>query len=374
MTWVAIVFDLIHKIKEMDLHGDTQANEELKKIEKFTKEHLVKESQLFENSLIDLLQKKFELISAQEAIDIQRLYDDRNRCAHPSMTDGTEVFKPSKETARYHLTRASEIVLSQPPRQGKKAIEIAENDINSTMTTDELNVIKNYLRGNLLHRSKESLERNWLRVCIKNIVKHNKRHKWPNTLEANIQLVNIPPSDVVETLNTLLYGIDEERIPYVFIVLSIIEDLWEKLNITDKTKLSAFIDQVADKELVWGLQYAEKVPQLSERVFNKLAVIKHDLLIHCFPQKPTNKILDLIADRYEKSSNYAEACDIAKGLFFDRMHAYSKEQQERILLSGLLNKQVGESSYYPKVKEIIAQDGKLTHDEISQIESKITSS
>ncbi len=74
---------------------------------------------------------KFELISSVEKSDIERLFEDRSRCAHPSMTSLEEPFEATAELARYHLRSAVMHLLQRPPVQGRSARERIFQDIKS---------------------------------------------------------------------------------------------------------------------------------------------------------------------------------------------------------------------------------------------------
>ncbi len=99
-TWIAVVFDFLHKLEELRLTGDKNAKTRLEEFEKFRKNEDVVGSQTFERKIPDMAKNEFELISAVEHEDLLRLQKDRHRCAHPSMTVAGEAFQPSAEFAR----------------------------------------------------------------------------------------------------------------------------------------------------------------------------------------------------------------------------------------------------------------------------------
>ena len=63
------------------------------------------------------------MISNNEFIDLERLKDDRNRCAHPTFQRIETPYYPTAEQVRYHIKNSILYVLSQPPVQGKYALE-----------------------------------------------------------------------------------------------------------------------------------------------------------------------------------------------------------------------------------------------------------
>jgi hypothetical protein len=105
-TWIAVSFDIIDKLKELSLAGDKEAQKQLEE---------------FENAIKtgNVVKDKFELISHVEFFDLESLQQDRNRCAHPSMTADGEIYNPSAELARVHIRAAVEYLLQYPLAQGK---------------------------------------------------------------------------------------------------------------------------------------------------------------------------------------------------------------------------------------------------------------
>ncbi len=128
-TWIAVVFDLIDKIREMSVAGDKKAAAVLKRFE--THQQQINDENLqginsaleFERNILTTARDDFQFFDVQQMLDLNRLRDDRHRCAHPSFQKIEEPYRPSAEQARLHLRNAIVHVLSQPPIQGKAALE-----------------------------------------------------------------------------------------------------------------------------------------------------------------------------------------------------------------------------------------------------------
>ncbi|AFZ01563.1 hypothetical protein [Calothrix sp. PCC 6303] len=129
--WNAVVFDFLHKLRELELLGDKEASQLLEHFEKLSSEKKVKELWQFESDIPKKALKPFELISIVEMSDIERLFEDRSRCAHPSMTSLEEPFEATAELARYHLRSAVTHLLERPPVQGRAARDRVFQDIKS---------------------------------------------------------------------------------------------------------------------------------------------------------------------------------------------------------------------------------------------------
>ncbi len=76
-TWVAVTYDIIGKLRELEVQGDPAATNSLKP-------QAGRRLQGFENSLLELAADQHEFISGAELTDLVRLREDRNRCAHPA--------------------------------------------------------------------------------------------------------------------------------------------------------------------------------------------------------------------------------------------------------------------------------------------------
>ena len=155
--WNAVVFDFLHKLRELELLGDNEAIGLLQKFEKLSSEKRVKELWQFEANIPNDALTKFELISPLEKSDIERLFEDRSRCAHPSMTSLEEPFEATAELARYHLRSAVTHLLQRPPVQGRAACEKIFQCIKSEYFPVEPELAIKYLQKSPLARARSSL-------------------------------------------------------------------------------------------------------------------------------------------------------------------------------------------------------------------------
>jgi hypothetical protein len=156
--WNAVVFDFLHKLRELELLGDKQAIELLQKFEKISSSSGKKFRELwqFESDIPNAL-TNFELISSVEKSDIERLFNDRSRCAHPSMTSLEEPFEATAELARYHLRSAVTHLLQRPPVQGRAACERIFQGIKSEYFPVEPELAIKYFQKSPLARARFSL-------------------------------------------------------------------------------------------------------------------------------------------------------------------------------------------------------------------------
>ncbi|PTR00268.1 hypothetical protein C8K18_10531 [Paraburkholderia sp. GV068] len=169
-TWIAVAFDLIDKFRELALSGDKEALSQVEAFDAMRAQNDIPRSLTFERSLLDVAKDRFELISPVEHIDLSRLQEDRNRCAHPSMASENEVFSPSAELARVHIRSAVEHLLRHEPSQGKAALTRLVDEVRSPYFPMKLADVRAVLASSPLKRGRTSLVRNFLIVVVKDLL------------------------------------------------------------------------------------------------------------------------------------------------------------------------------------------------------------
>lgn len=149
LTWTAVCADLIDKIATLHQSGEGQAADLTKKVEaaRGKLDHAsVTSMQGVEASILDLA-VTLELIDATQKVQLERLREDRNLCAHPSLRPLGELFVPSLEYARAHLVAALDAVLIHPASQGRKVVEaFAAHILNPGFVGDPLHIAHAFFR------------------------------------------------------------------------------------------------------------------------------------------------------------------------------------------------------------------------------------
>ncbi len=127
-TWIAVVFDLVDKIRDLALTNDPVASRINTRYETYItqinagNDQGVKNALEFERSIINTCGRDLEFFDHQQMRDLERLREDRHQCAHPSFQRAGVPHRPTAELARVHLRNAVEHVLSKAPIQGRTAI------------------------------------------------------------------------------------------------------------------------------------------------------------------------------------------------------------------------------------------------------------
>lgn len=138
ISWISVVYDIIQKIRELEIMGDKAAQKHFQEIGTFLgkSDEQIKKAQDFEGRILDIAYD-MEMINRFEYEALHRIKDDRNKCAHPALISLDNLFQPSAELARMHIRSVIECVLQNPPLQGKAAIDKFEKRISSDVFPDD---------------------------------------------------------------------------------------------------------------------------------------------------------------------------------------------------------------------------------------------
>lgn len=181
MTGISVLYDVIQKIRELAFAGDAEAERQNSYFQELRERNDIKAMLDFERNLLESARDKFQLISHVEFIDLARLVEDRNRCAHPSFKSESDTFQPSAELARVHLTSAVDHLLSHEPAQGKYALDSIMRDIESKYFPYENEKVYESLVHGPLKRGRASLVRNFLVIIAKKYLTEKEGH-WKSGL------------------------------------------------------------------------------------------------------------------------------------------------------------------------------------------------
>lgn len=163
-TWNSVVFDYLHKLSELSQCSNQRAGEFLQTFENIRKggESSLKDALEFERTVLDNAEKEFVLFTPLEKIDLKRLFEDRNRCAHPSMQSVEAPYQPSAELARTHLRNAVEILLERNPVQGRAIEQMMFSEVSGYFFPEDRSKALAYLKEGPMVRVRDSVVRNMI--------------------------------------------------------------------------------------------------------------------------------------------------------------------------------------------------------------------
>jgi hypothetical protein len=170
-TWIAVVYDLIAKYRELSVMDDGAARAFIANWDAATDAQNTKKLLELENSILADAAEKTQVISHTAKTHLDRLRDDRHLCAHPAFSTEADLYEPSAELARLHLVNAIDLVLSQEPLQGNAIIGQYDADVQSPGFPNSHERISDYVEQRYLSRIRPQNVKNFGVVLAKFLLK-----------------------------------------------------------------------------------------------------------------------------------------------------------------------------------------------------------
>jgi hypothetical protein len=353
-TWNAVVFDFIHKLRQLEQTGHKNAQQQLKTFEDIRSKQDISKMLAFEKSVPDLAWKEFEFISPLEHSDLTRLLEDRNRCAHPSMQSLEETFQASAELARYHLRNAVMHLLQHPPVQGRAALELIWNDIRSEYFPTEVEQAVIYFSSGPLSRARKPLIRGVIIGLTKSLLLEDlpqtERSRQFAALQAIGQMYfELSEETIKSELSKIAIQVSDIGLPKVITYLRYLK-AWEYLDEACQTKAKNLIEKVDSTASVPVLIDALNVVELQSIALERVKKLPPELIIQNFqaelpPEYMQPVVKDHIQSKVEifiQSSSSREAATNGRALL-QLTTLLNTEQLEKILDAFCNNNQINEA-------------------------------
>ena len=255
-TWMALVYDIIDKIKELSLTGDKKAKTILDKFNKCREQiekgdqQGVDEALRFERDILDVAKTQLDIIDKIQYEDLIRLKNDRNRCSHPSFRNDDSPYRPSAELARLHMCNAVEYMLSKPPLQGRAALQQIIDTMRSQYFPTKIDDICEELRCSCFNNSTIHLKQRLVDELFFGCFEHE---RFPGKKPAH--LVNIlnacyklyPDAirtQLIKQINKYYVKVEDRAFHILVCIIAKFDgNIWEDLLKPAKTKIIDFISK-----------------------------------------------------------------------------------------------------------------------------------
>ncbi|HVY23910.1 MAG TPA: hypothetical protein VG962_11230 [Steroidobacteraceae bacterium] len=342
-AWIAVCFDVIEKLRELALSGDKEAEMRIDELEKMQRSGDITNALRFERELLKLARDKFELISHLEFIDLERLQEDRNRCAHPSLVSEGRVFSPSAELARVHLYSAVTHLLQHPPVQGKYALDKLVSAVDSEYFPEKKDTAKDSLASGPLRRPRESLVRNFVIVLLKRLIKEdiewNHKRRVAAALASVFELHPHYYADALkEKLSPMLRSLSDQELKRVINFFRMVMDTWQYVEVDLRHRIEAFVSALPVDlldELDFLLRFEPLQKHASSRVSRITRAELKETLFFSLPMEVADRFIAL----YLESRNFNQANEWAKQLAI-YVSDFNEEQIRRIVTGAAGNDQI----------------------------------
>ncbi|WP_348262839.1 hypothetical protein P8935_23990 [Telmatobacter sp. DSM 110680] len=295
-TWIAVLFDFIHKLRELEMAGDNAARQKLATFDAARNTSDLRASLEFERNLVDSARDDFQFISPIEAIDIQRLFDDRNRCAHSSMVSPDEPYMPSAELARTHIYSAVTILLQHPPAQGRSALDRIWADIGSEFFPKDTEEALRFLRDGPLGRARKPVVRDVIIGLTKDVLKERRkqaeRARQIAALRAVFLLYPQDARDVIaEKLSPIFDAVSDQNFDLAIRYISNVQQAWEHIGIPAQLKAVNYVQNGPTETSYRYLPHALDVHALRELALSRIQEVDDDTFAKLIKARPASAFI-----------------------------------------------------------------------------------
>ena len=342
-AYVAVCFDLIEKLKALADSGDGEAKTEERKLQQLQRQNdrsdpnAIKGLLEFERNLLELFRNKFDFFGKNEFDELNRLKEDRNRCAHPTFSRSSIPFSPSAELARLHIRNALVHVLTQHPRQGKAALESLENLVQLKYFPSKVpDAIERFKESELANARPALVNAFADSLCFNSVDKFSpmfKKNFVFIALEALIELhrsVALPR--IGHNINKLLKRTDPDAIFIAGIFALRNPELAELINMSGKAVLNRWVEdpeiKVSRGNLVClGL----RIEWMRESITKVLATLNSAELGNIDYNKIPSEVIAHAAQMYGSARNWTEANKYASDFAIKFASKFSSDDLEFVL-------------------------------------------
>lgn len=366
-TWIAVSFDILDKLKELSLAGDKEAEKQIEVFDKARRAGDIATSLKFERDILAVCKDKLELISPVEFIDLVRLQEDRNRCAHPSMTADGKVFNPSAELARMHIRSAVEHLLQYPPAQGRYALDTLTSEVDSEYFPTDINKAIVAFENSPLKKARDSLIRNFTVVLLKRLINDVKDYKEVYRISTALNAIGVIHGETYrhtlsEKLSSIVRSLEAENLNRVIPLISHVEDSWPYFGVDVKQKFQSYVenlpaDKLEDIEVFLSIADLRKFAEKRLRTATRAEL--DEPLFFIVPKQVSDRIIELYSESrsFDQANNFASTVIRYAG-------DYSKEQIQKIIQTCGKNEQIKYSFEIGSVINTLRKNENVSDEEV----------
>jgi hypothetical protein len=377
-TWIAVVYDFIGKLRDLSFMGDKNAQGKLVEFEAICEKHDVRKSLDFERRLLEVARDDFELLSEIEFIELTRLLEDRHKCAHPSMLNPTQEYRPSAEVARYHLRTAVESFLRHAPAQGKAALERVLMEIEQQYYPDSLDDLRAHLSAGPLGNPRESLLRNFLIVALKHLLApelipeeaapaerlrlRTEQRRRERRLLAMVAALHALHGEAVialvtDRLDQIVSGADDDRLAFAVELVASVGGYWQVLSEAQQRRLQRFVADMPRERLNPTLVRAWETDVFREAAEQRVANFRNldwqALEPGAIPEAWIRRAVNMLIG----STSWDTSNALIRGILIPSIDHLTVEDVERVIEAATTNPDILEAFAFPQFLSLAAGTG-----------------
>ena len=372
-AWVALVYDLIAKYRELSALEDAAASAFVQSWDAATAANEVRRLLQLEAAILDDATQNTQVINRTAHTHLERLREDRHLCAHPAFSAEAELFEPSPELVRLHLANAVDLVLSQEPLQGKAIFELFDIDVQSTGFPTAHTRILDYVEQRYLERVRVQNIRNFGTVLAKSLLKGVPQQWEPQHNKIISSLVAVRDraaqawTDVSLAIVRLIDNLEPENRPRAIAFIAAFPDFWRMLQQPTRTALQETVDNADPAALTeYRILAGVRLPQFRESLLRVIADLDSNGLAYAIAAQPLADLWPRAIETYENSGSFRGSEAKFSELIAPFAGRLDSQQHDRLLDAVIGNGQNWDAaetdSHLLRMLRNAAEDEQPTHD------------
>lgn len=350
-TWLSVVYDVMSKLRELALAGDRAAAAQVAELDQIVREHNTDQSLAFERGILKLARDDFELVSHNEHLDLERLREDRHRCAHPSLNQPGEVYRPSAEAARAHMRVAAESLLAHAPVQGRAAMERVFKEIESELFPTDIGRAEQYLRLGPMGRPRDALLKNVVLALVSSLLTTD--DQMPQKVAAlaglrKLHYAGVEPY-IRKRLSEKAPSLEDDALWRVIFFVSRLPDTWQYVPEVTVLKLKAFVANARLGRFLPPLIRALDVPDLRAVALERVKRMSADELEKAISVIKRREFVDHALEIYGASRGTKAASVAKRQLLMPLLEEFSGDDIDRLIFMASENSSIRESYAFPNL-------------------------
>ncbi|EIX9221969.1 TPA: hypothetical protein MM152_003764 [Klebsiella pneumoniae] len=337
-AWVALVYDLIAKYRELSAMGDAAAAAFLQSWDNATKSGDIPKLLQLEGSIIENATTDTQAVNRIARTHLDRLREDRHLCAHPAFSAEANLFEPSHELVRLHLVNAVEFVLSQDPLQGKAIFDLYDVDVQSPGFPTAYERILDYVEQRYLVRVRAQNIGNFGTVLAKSLLKgvpaqwEELHHKIIISLVAVRERAGNAWPDVSLTIVRLIDSLEPHNRLRVISFIAVFPEFWQRLQEPTRIALQETIENaVPEKFTDYRVLTGVTFPQFRTALLAIIAGLTQQQLADAITFQPLTELLDKAIGYYKDSGSWRGSEENFASLITPFAGRLSQQQFDQLL-------------------------------------------
>ena len=356
-TWIATVYDIISKARELEVQGDGTAAVLIKELDAARDNGNIRKQQELEAALLAKAKEDFEFLTPDEHRHLERLREDRHLCAHPAFASDSSLFTPSSEQVRAHLVHAISHLLAHPPVQGKAALDRVKTDLLQPSFPTERDRAVSFLRAKYLDRAKKGLVESLVAVCLKAVLRQTepdlvgREHLMVLCLHAvQDSHVEVYRAQMSHWFPRLAEDLEDDALSRAFIITAADPASWDLLDEPTRVRLEGLArdyDVASDKE--GAIINALSIDDLREPVLEALAKADEYDQARVIAATPRAELADRAVEVFLGAGGYRHAESLGNEVLLPMARFLSPEQIRRVLTGIPENGQIWYAAEMPEI-------------------------